>query len=54
MAFLAIGMALVTMGAFAEGVLLQFLSWTPDQAHALESSLNVAGFLTILYSVRRA
>lgn len=54
MALLAIGMGLVTMGAFVEGVLLQFLGWTPDEAHALESSLNVVGFLTILYSIRRA
>ncbi len=54
MALLAIGMAFVTVGAFVEGVLLQFLGWTPDEAHALESSLNVVGFLTILYSVRSA
>lgn len=52
MAFLVAGMALITLGAFVEGVLLQFLGWTPNEAHAPESSLNVAGFLTILYSIR--
>lgn len=52
MGFLATGMALITIGAFVEGVLLQFLGWTPNEAHALESSLNVLGFLMILYSIR--
>ncbi len=54
MGFLATGMTLITLGAFVEGILLQFLGWTPNEAHALESSLNVLGFLTILYSVRRS
>ncbi len=52
--FLAVGMALLTLGAFVEGILLQFLGWTPNEAHALESSLDVLGFLSILYSVRRS
>ncbi len=54
MGLLAAGMALISLGAFVEGILLQFLGWTPNEAHALESSLNVLGFLTILYSVRRS
>lgn len=54
MMFLSVGMGLITLGAFVEGILLQFLGWTPNEAHALESSLNVLGFLTILYSVRRS
>ena len=54
MGLLATGMALITLGAFVEGILLQFLGWTRNEAHALESSLNVLGFLTILYSVRRS
>ena len=54
MGFLAMGIALITLGAFVEGILLQFLGWAPNEAHALESSLNVLGFLTILYSVRRS
>jgi len=51
---LATGMTLITLGAFVEGILLQFLGWTANETHALESSLNVLGFPVILSSVRRS
>ncbi len=54
MAFLSVGMGLTTLGAFVEGVLFEFFGWTSNETHALESSLNVLGFLTILYSISRA
>ena len=54
MIFLAIGLALVTLGAFVEGVLFEFLHWDITLIHAVESTINVLGFLTILYAVRVA
>ena len=54
MIFLAIGLALVTMGAFVEGVLFEFFGLDIILTHAIESTINVLGFLTILYSVRVA
>ena len=54
MIFLAIGLALVTTGAFVEGVLFEFFSLDITLIHAIESTINVLGFLTILYSVRVA
>jgi len=54
MIFLAIGLTLVTVGAFVEGVLFEFFSFDINLIHAIESTINVLGFLTILYSVRVA
>lgn len=52
MIFLAVGLALVTTGAFVEGVLFEFFHWEITLIHAIESTINVLGFLTILYAVR--
>lgn len=54
MIFLAMGLALVTIGAFVEGVLFEFFGLNITLTHAIESTINVLGFLTILYSVRVA
>lgn len=50
--FLALGLSFVTLGTFIEGVLFEFLGLEINQIHAVESTLNVIGFLLILFSVR--
>ncbi len=54
MMFLALGLTLVTIGAFVEGVLFEFFHFDITLIHAVESTINVLGFLTILYAVRVA
>lgn len=52
MLFVAVGLILVTLGSFIEGVFFEFAGRT-NPAHALETSLSALGFLVIIYAVRR-
>lgn len=46
----AFGLALVTIGASIEGALFGILE--VNLVHAIESTLNVLGFLLVIYAVR--
>jgi len=53
MVYLTVGLLFVTVGSFIEGALFEFAGQT-NVAHAVESSLLVIGFVTIIYAIRRA
>ncbi len=51
MFLIALGLVLITIGSFVEGLFFEFTGRT-NPAHALESTLAVIGFLVILYAIR--
>ncbi len=51
MFLVALGLVLITIGSFVEGLFFEFTGRT-NPAHALESTLAVIGFLVILYAIR--
>lgn len=51
MFLIAIGLVLITIGSFVEGLFFEFTGRT-NPAHALESTLAVIGFLVIIYAIR--
>ena len=51
MFLVALGLVLITIGSFVEGIFFEFTGRT-NPAHALESTLAVIGFLVILYAIR--
>ena len=51
MFLVALGLVLLTIGSFVEGIFFEFTGRT-NPAHALESTLAVIGFLVIIYAIR--
>ncbi len=51
MFLVALGLVLITIGSFVEGLFFEFTGRT-NPAHALESTLAVIGFLIIIYAIR--
>ncbi|MEE8187388.1 MAG: hypothetical protein V3T99_06990 [Nitrososphaerales archaeon] len=51
MFLVAVGLVLITIGSFVEGLFFEFTGRT-NPAHALESTLAVIGFLIIIYAIR--
>lgn len=49
--WLAIGFAIVTLGALLGGIVDLFLTVAPSTALAVESGLTAAGFLVVVYSL---
>lgn len=52
MLFLSLGLGFITLGTFVEGILFQFAGLGLNATHAVESLLNVIGFVLMLYSLR--
>jgi len=54
MLFVTIGFGFITLAALIEGILFEFLKVSLFESHLLESIIVLAGFLTLIYALRRA
>lgn len=51
MLFLSLGFGLITAGAFAAGILFEFLGFQFVDVSIVESFMVVVGFATLIYSI---
>jgi hypothetical protein len=51
--WLAVGMAILTLGAISEGIAYQAIGWSIEQSHIFEAIVTLIGFVILVYSVLR-
>jgi hypothetical protein len=49
--WLAVGMAVLTLGAISEGLAFQGLGWSLAASHVFEAFVTLAGFAVLVYSL---